>query len=151
MKNLKCYVMMISEKFPSYHSKKEEPTDFIQKIKDKIKKTTFRVNYEFWKYRIDEVDKGNAFISVRTWKGRPRMPGSRQIEQMQFNQGEIGIQKAEWNTVLGWLIDGVISDPNLNTNDVANNDGLTEDEFKEWFDKLPKQAMGCIHFTDFRY
>jgi hypothetical protein len=34
---------------------------------------------------------------------------------------------------------------------VARNDGLTLDEFYEYFKDYPEGALAVLHFTDFRY
>ena len=142
-------MLIVSTVFPSYHSKKGIKTDFIQKIQQHIKTHTIRVSYGYWKKRINEVNLGNAYISLRTWQGKPRMQGSKQIEHCQFHQGAIGIQKIEWNDNLKWIIDDV--DSTLRINEIIANDGLSGFDFIEWFNEFPDQPAAIIHFTDFRY
>ena len=144
---MKTYVLMIARTFPVTHSRAGDLTQFEFKIAEGYKKHTLRANYKLWQYRINEVNKGNACLSVRQWLGKPY--NSRQLEIFNFTGSQVGIQKIEWDTALGWFIDDFDSD--LYTKDLAENDGLTLPDFKEWFKKYPKEPMAIIHFTDFRY
>ena len=88
---IKTYVITVSEFFPKTHNKSGLPTGFIDKIGSKIKKHTIRGNYELWKKRIDEIQKGNAVLSVRYWTGKPY--NSKQKEVYVFGKDSgIGIQ-----------------------------------------------------------
>lgn len=89
---MKKYVITVSEKFPASHSKKGEPTNFVENIKNGIKIHTIRTNYGFWKKRFLEIEKGLAELHIRTWSGKPY--ASKQVEQFVFGKGDgIGIQK----------------------------------------------------------
>lgn len=143
---MKTYVLTVSKYFPAKHPKKGEPTWFVEKIKDGIKIHTIRNNVELWSKRAVEINAGRAVLSVRYWSGKPyRSP---QVEIVKLSS--IGIQTIEL-TILGFFIDTIESD--VSTTVLAAFDGLTLEEFKEWF----KGGWECdtpkviIHFTDFKY
>jgi hypothetical protein len=135
---------MIAKQFPVTHKRKGEETDFRKKLFYNVKKHTIRANYELWKYRIDQINSGKAILSVRQWEGKPYR--SKQIEL--FNQSKVGIQKLDW-TALGWFIDDMDSD--LNTKTLAKNDGLSPQDFADWFKKYPKETMAIIQLSKLRY
>ena len=69
-------------------------------------------------------------------------------EIFKFHKGEIGIQ------AICFLHD--IEKPVVNNKidvvDLAINDGLTLEDFKEWFKPYDlTEVMAVIHFTNFRY
>ncbi len=151
---MKKYVLIVSEKFPKTHQRSGENTNFIAQIKNALKKHltqekvgikrhTMRGNYELWKKRIDEIQAGKAYLSVRIWTGKPY--NSKQKEILQLT--EVGIQKLEsWHFF--YAIDNIES--KITTEDLSVNDGLSCDDFQDWFKKA-KYPMAIIHFTDFRY
>ena len=141
---MKTYVLMISKYFPATHNRKGEETDFSQKLFDNAKKHTIRANYDLWKYRIDQINQGKAILSVRQWEGKPYR--SKQVEL--FTQSKVGIQKLEW-TVLGWFIDDFDSD--VTNKILAKNDGLSLQDFADWFKKYPKEPMAIIQLSKLRY
>jgi hypothetical protein len=146
---MKTYVLIISEAFPVTHSKAGKPTFFYTKIRDKQKIHTIRKNYQYWKKRIDEVNAGNAVLSLRQWTGKPRK--SPQNEIFQFGKGEVGIQKMTSNLLFYVVKES--TDPGIISDEVlAKNDGLSVEDFSEWFEnfKTP-EPYAIIHFTDFRY
>jgi hypothetical protein len=140
MVNMKTYVLIISKTFPSYHSRAGEPTNFIQKIKDKQKLHTLRANYELWENRFKEIDAGRAVLSVRQWSGKPYEKGTNQGEIFRFDRTRgIGIEKfcplqSSFNPLV-----------------LANNDGLSLEDFDDWFKPYNMEPKAIIHFTDFRY
>ena len=150
---MKTYVLTVSRNFPSYHKRKGDDTNFVENIFAKIKIHTIRNNYDLWKKRIDEVNKGEAVISLRYWTGKPYKAPQKEFYKLQ--KGDVGVQKIE-RTVLGWFIDDI--DSEINTTTLAKNDGLSFEDFKEWFKKkvvmegqFDMAPMAIIHFTKFRY
>lgn len=149
MKKLKTYVLTVSQVFPSYHPQKGNPTNFPLSILGLTKLHTIRQNYDLWKKRIDEVNAGKAVLSVRFWDGKPYK--DKQVEFQLFDKDSgIGIEKLTGmcfvkNTA---FIEGT-KDRHLEA--VADNDGLTLQQFKDWFVKPNAEPMAIIHFTDFRY
>ncbi len=175
---MKTFVLTVSRVFPITHKRKGEPTFFVEKIfkglnqimpccwcghgctcskhciidsmnlNEKIH--TIRSNYELWEKRIKEVQEGNAIISIRYWSGKPY--NSKQIEVYQLDKDSgIGIQKIEM-TLLGWFVDSIDSD--YTSKDFAKNDGLSIEDFYEWFRgklRIDMEPMAILHFTKFRY
>lgn len=145
--NIKCYVLIVSEFFPKTHPRSGEETGFMQSIKDYSKLHTIRSNYELWKKRFVEIDKGNAYLSVRIWSGKPYRSKQHEIFRFDHTRG-IGIEKLELND-FGWM---AIGNNNVDVSVLAENDGLSESDFKEWFKGFSiGEEKVIIHFTDYRY
>ena len=145
-KGKKIVVLMVSRVFPSYHKNKGELTRFEQKIRDKNKIHTIRANYEKWKRKIDQIRNGEVVLSIREWQGVPYH--SKQNYLFYYNQEdalEVSKLTKEEN---GYLINDTIR---VSEEELAKNDGLTLDEFQEWFKVFPSEPMAIIHFTGFRY
>lgn len=139
----KTYVLIISPRFPKTHKRSGECTDFYSNIMDEVKLHTIRNNYPLWKHRVDEINAGRAVLSVRAWEGLPyRSP---QLELIEYSS--VGIQQLE-QTPLCWWVDTEFP---ASTIDLAENDGLSLEDFEDWFKKPPKEPIAIIHFTDFRY
>jgi len=146
MKEKSIYVLTISEFFPSTHVKAGLSTDFVNAISKLIKIHTIRSNYELWKKRADKINNGEAILSVRCWTGKPYQSKQREV----FSFEKIGVEKLQRDNLLGWFIDDVDSD--YTTKDFAKNDGLSVEDFKEWFKgKNFNEPKAIIHFTNFRY
>jgi len=145
---MKTYVLTLSRYFPATHARKGEPTGFIEKIKAREKIHTIRGNYPFWEERFKKIKRGEALLSLRCWEGEPYR--SSQVEFMRlFHEHEIGIQRLE-ATPLGWFIDSYDSD--ITNDDLAKGDGLSTEDFQEWFKGYDlSDPLGIIHFTKFRY
>ena len=176
---MKTYVLTVSRTFPATHKKKGENTEFLEKINctllcpgdcndckvdfETYKKIhTIRSNYELWDKRMKEVQEGNAIISLRYWSGKPY--NSKQVEfaQLDYDSG-CGVQELSfyWG---GKDISCIIEKPFIvpqhaseippviSIDMIAKNDGLSLDDFKEWFKKYDlSKPMAIIHFTNFRY
>lgn len=167
---MKTYVLTVSRTFPTYHKRKGENTGFIEKIKrgqcsmydngcchsdcnlfgDDVKIHTIRLNYDFWSKRIREVQDGKAVLSLRYWSGKPY--NSEQVEFLQLDKSSgVGCEKLSFNGknildhLVGW-------DKETDIINISNNDGLSLEDFKEWFKNYDlSQPMAIIHFTNFRY
>lgn len=175
-KKLKKVVIVVSRTYPSYHRKKGQQTNFIEKIscgsqcpgdckicdfKEGKKIHTFRGNYLWWKKQIDEVLAGNAVIVLKYHSLGRYVKGNKQIEFARFdNYSGIGIQEAIYKSEYeepfeGMAIrceDGIFRDFPFSR--VSENDGLSEADFACWFEKGDYDltaSMACIHFTNFRY
>lgn len=148
---MKTYVLTVSQYFPKTHSRAGELTNFVdyldqfsQPHSHSPKIHTIRNNYNLWKHRIDEINKGNVILSVRFWTGKPYNSKQKII----FNTNKVGIQKLnEPDNQIAALID----ESKVNWEDVAKNDGLSFFDFCEWFKNAGSEPMAVIHFTDFRY
>lgn len=145
MRKLKCYVIIVSTVFPKGHIREGQSTNFPDLIISGLKKHTIRLNYQYWKKIVNEVNSGNAYLSVRTWTGKPYR--SKQSEFIRFTK--LGIQKLYGN-ILEWKIDKCESE--VTTVKLSKNDGLNYTDFRFWFGfENRSEPMAIIHFTDFKY
>ena len=162
----KCYVLMVSRTFPSTHAKAGKPTNFVEGIyrakggysmadylglEEKgsciTKLHTIRLNYDLWAARFAEIEAGTAYLSLRYWEGKPYKSKQKEFLQLHNTDG-IGIQKLSFP--LGVFIDDY--DADVSIKDIAQNDGLSWDDFKSWFGEIKRGSeFVIIHFTDFRY
>ena len=166
------YKIMVSTRFPSDHPRKGQPTYFVEAIKlalgdfqdihphtiDQIepKIHTIRKNYNMWVKRIKKVNEGKAVIDICYWKlpGGRYTPGNEAIAfaTLDKNSG-CGVQKAVkihyvYENKEAIQINGFDHPYDL----VAQNDGLTEADFRAWFRKTPlNEELALIHFTIQRY
>lgn len=150
---MKTYVVMISRAFPATHPRRGELTFFPEMImkSDVVKRSkihTIRANYDFWRKRIEQVWLGEAELSLRYWSGKPYK--SKQVEFLRLGKDDgVGIQKVEFKaSEFGPLVDG----KNQFVSDLAENDGLSLNDFTAWFKGYDlSKPMAIIHFTKFRY
>ena len=167
---MKTYVITLSQVFPADHPKAGIPTGFQHKLqaalngwKDHafIKRHTIRANYPLWAKRFEQIERGEACLSIRQWSGKPY--ASRQVEIARLTK-EDGIELQELTfykdyrfvpakyKLENFEIDGKWHEGNLNM--LAENDGLTLADWKAWFSN-PKydlsKPMAIIHFTKYRY
>lgn len=142
---MKTYVLTVSEFFPKTHSKAGLPTGFINSISSFKKIHTIRGNYELWKKRAEKINNGEAVLSVRYWTDKPYASKQREV----FVFEKIVVEKLEL-TPLGFFIDEYEND--CTVSDLAKNDGLSVDDFKEWFKGHDfSEPAAIIHFSNFRY
>jgi hypothetical protein len=116
-------------------------------IKHYDKIHTIRSNYDLWAKRFLAIERGEAYLSVRMWLGKPYK--SKQAEIFRYHRDRrIGIEKLENpDNMLFAKVNGT----NVNWEIIANNDGLSFTDFQEWFKNVGSKPMAVIHFTDFRY
>lgn len=150
---MKTYVITLSKVFPATHPLKGEPTGF-REASRKNKLHTIRANYGFWKKRFEQIAAGKACLSVRQWTGAPYRSKQKELARLTREDG-IGIQKLSFDkdrdgciSYKFFNIDGRFAD----IQDVANNDGLSFNDWREWFrDYDLSKPLAIIHFTKFRY
>jgi hypothetical protein len=163
-KKIVRYRMPVSVKFPAKHKRSGEPTNFVEKIKASrglvqlngfSKIHTIRANYDLWAKCFEKINKGEAVLELYYWSGKPYNSKSVTICQLGKDDG-IGMQKIEFDPkeILKPFVEDVYIN-NVSFIDselIAKNDGLSLDDFKEWFKgyDISKQ-MAIIHFTPFRY
>lgn len=166
---MKTYVLTVSRYFPTNHKRKGEHTFFIEKINETLipvtqcpilspKIHTIRSNYELWAKRIKEVQEGKAILSIRYWSGKPYNSKQVEICQLDKNTG-CGVQKLEFMfgkfndpSVATTIFEKFDGNRLLSDEQLAKNDGLALEDFKEWFKKYDlSKKMAIIHFTSFRY
>lgn len=122
---------------------------------------TIRANYPLWKERFDQIARGEACLSIRQWTGKPYASKQVEIARLTIEDG-IGLQRikyGETQTSLriykNWYVpqaDGMLR--MLNEREVANHDGLSEQDWVEWFNNPAydkREYFAIIHFTKFRY
>lgn len=182
MGKIKTYVLMLSEFFPKAHRKAGLVTCFKYELylgqggnlgcatpqglsgfnssncKNCIGKTpklhTIRANYPLWKKRIKQIQEGHAVLSIRQWKGKPYRSKQVEIARLTAYDG-VGIQKLSFDKDKDGVssfkffdIDGRCFD----RKNLANNDGLSLEDWEEWFRGYDlSKPLAIIHFTKFRY
>lgn len=159
---METYVIILSQVFPTTHKRAGEPTGFKAKFEASIhhlndqwlKLHTIRANYGLWRKRFDKIYAGKACLSVRQWSGKPYC--SKQIELAVLTREDgIGIQKLKFTPDRDGMysfnmfdIDGRYPTKEM----LAQNDGLSLDDWTEWFRKYDlSQPLAVIEFTKFRY
>ena len=119
---------------------------------------TIRSNYELWAKRIKEVQKGEACLSLRYWSGKPRR--SKQVEFARLTKEDgIGLQEfkvvehvAEFGDERAAYVIDNSAKTMLLSETIANNDGLSIGDWREWFRNYDlSKPSAIIHFTNFRY
>ena len=162
---MKIYVITLSSHFLANHKRAGEEIHFKEKfllgqgLTDYVtpsmaKIHTIRANYPLWEKRIKEVQEGRAALSIRQWHGKPYRSKQIEIERLTADNG-VGIQKLCFDKDK----DGVPSLKYFNINGkyidremLANNDGLSKEDWQEWFRGYDlSKPMAVIHFTKFRY
>ena len=153
---MKTFVLTVSRVFPATHKRKGEQTYFADRILSGqtipsnkwMKIHTIRANYELWEKRIKQVQEGKAILSIRYWLDKPYR--SKQVEICQLDKDSgIGVQKIFIDGIYRYKIDD--GDLQWGSDDLAKNDGLSVEDFKEWFRCYDLRPMAIIHFTKFRY
>lgn len=148
----KKVILTLCKVFPVTHSRAGEKTGFEQKLKNEIKKHTIRYNAkDVWDKRYNDISKSKKYLSVREWTCRPY--NSEQREFARYDK--IGLQKitmtySSTDEVPQCWVDG----KQVSAYDLAKNDGLSVEDFTEWFFGCNKGNVFdgvIIHFTDFRY
>lgn len=151
-KTKKKVILTLCKVFPVTHSRAGEPTGFEGKLKSGEKKHTIRYNAkDVWHERYRGISSGRKFLSVREWTGRPY--NSEQREFAQYDK--IGLQKVTMTYGADDPVPQIwIDDKLIPVEEVAKNDGLSVEDFVEWFFGKSKSNVFegvVIHFTDFRY
>lgn len=168
---MKKYVITLSKVFPTTHPKAGIPTGFEHKLHAAIngwsdhaylKLHTIRANYPLWAKRFEQIERGEAYLSVRQWSGKPY--ASKQVEIARLTKEDgIGIQKlyltdeinmlGEYGIVEStWELFGIPGDSKVSCKQLAYNDGLSYEDWDAWFEKYDKsKPLAIIHFTKFRY
>lgn len=162
---IKTYYLTLSQVFPKDLPNAGKPTGFetaflaVQQHKgnaDKFcthpKYHTIRANYDFWRKRFEKIAAGEACLSIRQWVGKPYAKGSTQREIARLTREDgIGIQKMTVAGITAWhpiFVNGNA----VNTEDLANNDGLDKVDWCNWFAGYDlTKPLAVIHFTKYRY
>lgn len=156
-------VVILSKDIFAEGKKASTPSDFARKVKTGAKRHTVRANFDYWKKKIAALQEKGGTLSLRQWTGKPyrspqetiiEIPASL-VEVQQLNMVRVTYVEGD-NTYYDYLakIDG----ERYPISKIAENDGLTEEQFISWFapffdevrDYTPL-AFAVIHFTTFRY
>ncbi|MCH5235532.1 MAG: hypothetical protein J1E16_09570 [Muribaculaceae bacterium] len=142
---MKRYVLILSQYFLKGHPKEGNHTEFHRKYVEGSKIHTIRTNYDFWKSRIEEINKGYAYLSIRIWEGKPYRSKKYEFARLY----EAGIQKIQFKDLSRKAnVEGKLIDLPL----LSKNDGLDFNDFFYWFKSYNlKEPLAIIHFTQFRY
>lgn len=144
-------VLICSEFFPAKHKRAGEKTYFFEKIEKKEKIHTIRGNIEWWMYKATSIANGSMYLSVRKWSGKPYYSEQAEclrLEYIRLQKINI-IRKTDDKLPRVW-----IGNKEYPIDVVAKNDGLSTEDFIDWFFGNSKNDVftGCvIHFTDFLY
>lgn len=155
---MKTYVITLSQVFPVTHPRHGEPTGFDHKFLAVVagwddhwlKIHTIRDNYELWRKRFEQIERGEACISIRQWMGKPYNSKQREIARLTKEDG-IGLQRLEFYN--GCLQQPILSSGmTIRAESIAQNDGLLFEDWKDWFKSCDlSKPLAIIHFTNFRY
>lgn len=148
MKNkISTYVITVSQTFPAYHPKSGKPTLFVPRISALSKLHTIRGSYALWEKRFKKIDEGKATLSVRIWTGKPYNSPQEEVYNFDSRHG-IGLEKLENPDNFAFA---TIGDKQIDWETIANYDGLSFEDFCDWFKIRTPEPMAIIHFTNFRY
>lgn len=149
---MKTYVLTLSHSFPANHAMHGKPTYFREKFlgtPGMLRKLhTIRANYSLWAKRFEKIAAGDACLSVREWMDAPYRSKQREIARLTKDDG-IGLQclrfdKSRFLPHVNYKSVGI--------GNLANNDGLSLEDWKEWFKNYDlSKPLAIIHFTKFRY
>lgn len=156
---MKTYVLTLSQVFPATHPRNGEPTNFkvgllnalrIHNPIAPIKLHTIRANYELWRKRFEQIERGEACLSIRQWTGKPYNSKQREIARLTKEDG-IGLQRLEFYN--GCLQQPILSSGmTIRAESIAQNDGLSFEDWLDWFKSYDRsKPLAIIHFTKFRY
>lgn len=161
---MKTYVIMLADKFPATHPKAGISTGFVHKLHAAIngwsdhafvKLHTIRANYPLWAKRFEQIERGDACLSIRQWSGKPY--NSKQVEIARLTKEDgIGLQKfevsANYAGINNWQHFKIDDRAYMSINDIPNKDGLTREDWIDWFKNYDiSKPMAIIHFTKFRH
>lgn len=161
---MKTYVLMLSQVFPADHPKAGIPTGFQHKLQAALngwsdhafyKVHTIRANYPLWAKRFEQIERGEAYLSIRQWSGKPY--ASKQVEIARLTKEDgIGLQKfevyANYAGINNWQHFKIDNRGYMSINDIPNKDGLTREDWIDWFKNYDlSKPLAIIQFTKFRY
>jgi hypothetical protein len=189
---MKTVVVLLSKTFFPQHPKAGQETHFKEKVicgqcgcklidecvecgdwlgvYELLKIHTCRLNYEYWKKRIDRLKAEGGALSIRQWSGKPYRSKQEVIvnipsENVEVQKLTLCINKGTDFYVEGKITpihsitewEATVNGNNIHVANLAANDGLNVEDYKAWFAPVfeKKQTntldFAIIHFTKFRY
>ena len=139
---IKTAEILISKVFLNYHSKAGEPTNFEQKIKSGEKKHTIRSNFKEWEKRLSGVD----VLRVKQWSSVPYRSAKVKLFEL---RPEDGVELAKLTHENGRFF--INDETEVTIDQLAKNDGLSVEDFTDWFKVFSTEPMALIYFSKFRY
>lgn len=142
-KKKKTHVLIVANNFMKAHPRAGESTGFPENILNGNKIHTIRGDYNKWKKKVDEINAGDAVLSIRRWSGTPYNSNQVTIKDLH----EVGIERMDYT-----LNDqfAQVGNHKVHLRHIWSNDGLSQDDFKAWF-KESQKGMAIIHFTKYKY
>lgn len=148
---MKTHILILAQTFPKGHPNAGQTTRFGASISQCAKIHTIRDNYASWEKKIQDVLNGEARISIRIWEGKPYRSCQIELLSLDRNSG-VGIQKLHsFDDENAYFISDKGNVFPVSLQELANNDGLSVNEWKGWFKDVSRFPLAIIHFTDFRY
>lgn len=134
-------VLILSWKFPKSHARRDQLTEFLARYKRREKIHTIRENAKGY------FKAGDA-VSVRQWTGQ-----AYRSKQLQIGTDKLGLEPVRIVNASNGL-HAFVGGERIDVNELIRNDGLTQNDFREWF--FPGGTFGefrgdILHFTEFRY
>lgn len=152
----KKIILTLSRLFPIVCSQKGEPTNFEELLKKGIKKHTIRINFDQWQHNAEHIASGKYYLSLRQWSARPYHSPQVEIARIDtpIKVAHIEMTYHPDDGYISALVDGNIVD----VAELAKNDGISLQTFKEWFfSKAIKEKRYdvfkgvLIYLTNFQY
>jgi hypothetical protein len=157
-------VVLLSKTFFPQHPKAGKETFFACKVCNSascppihgMKKIhTCRSNFEYWKKKIDKLKAEGGVLSVRQWSEKPYHSPQETI--IDIPAEIVGVQKLRMVLCNDKSLLISIDGKSFLSQFVAENDGLTMEDYKAWFlpvfekENTDVLDFAIIHFTKFRY
>lgn len=149
VKEKKKVILTLCKVFPMAHPRAKQPTEFAESLRAGKKIHTVRGNDKnLWQGRYQDIASGKKYLSIRQWTGRPYNSEQEELARLEA----VGLQKI----VITYSADDVepkvlIDDVPVPIDELAKNDGLSTEDFTNWFCSENTFEGVVIHFTDFRY
>lgn len=149
-------VVTLGKYFGPKHPRKGQETGFIAKVADGRKVHTCRSNYGYWRAKIEKITATGGVLSVRQWSAKPYRSPQEVITEIPA--GIVGVQRLALRrerrvinhyaeeqdkpiaTATYYDYTAEVDGHPVPLEILAENDGLTVDDFKAWFAPIsPKQ------------
>ena len=146
----KKVIITLCKIFPVTHSKAGAPTGFEDSLNAGNKIHTVRFDgKDAWNKRYKDIQDGKKYLSIREWTGRPYNSEQRELARRDV----IGLQRISMTYSAGDSVPQCwIDGKSVPVEEVAAHDGLSLEDFTEWFFHDTNTFDGVvIQFTDFRY